>query len=172
MSVLLEHDDIIKSRRALIISSVVVIALYYVKLESEYIEILKLKVAVSKDSLIIAAKFSTVYLLYIFALQALRRINVRYLENQNNHYQNMTSDQIPDTTKDMLLEALDNEESREERNEYTDTDTLFANYRIKLRVVLTKHRQYDFALEALIEIVPAVVIAIAALTGWHTIFAP
>ena len=84
MSVLLEHDNIIKSRRALIISSVVVISLHYVQLNSNEIEIFKLQVAVSKGSLIIAAKLSTLYLLYIFALQAIKRYIERFIRNRKN----------------------------------------------------------------------------------------
>jgi hypothetical protein len=67
MSVLLEHDDFKKSRKALITTSVLTIALSYIVLGSNELEIFKLKILVNKETIILAGKISVLYLLFNYA---------------------------------------------------------------------------------------------------------
>lgn len=66
MSVILEHDTAQKARRAVVVTSVVLILLHYVDLGSSEMEIFKLKISVQKDNVSLFLKLTLAYLLYIY----------------------------------------------------------------------------------------------------------
>ncbi|MGR3341922.1 MAG: hypothetical protein ACU0DI_01595 [Paracoccaceae bacterium] len=76
MSVAMEHDTLPKSRRSLLIVSAGTIVLHFAQLNSSELEIFELKIAVTLDSIIIAAQMSILYLSYVFWMQANKHLGV------------------------------------------------------------------------------------------------
>jgi len=76
MSVAMEHDTLPKSRRSLLIVSAGTIVLHFAQLNSSELEIFELKIAVTLDSIIIAAQVSILYLSYVFWMQANKHLGV------------------------------------------------------------------------------------------------
>lgn len=68
MSVLLEHDNSQKARRAIIVTSVVTIVLHYAQLGSNEIDFFGLKIAVHKENISLFLKLALGYLLYIYTI--------------------------------------------------------------------------------------------------------
>lgn len=69
MSLLLEHDDLKKARRALMIASVIAITLQYTVMTSSTLKILNLEFVVSIDQLVISGRLIVLYLLYNFLMR-------------------------------------------------------------------------------------------------------
>ncbi|MDF3413306.1 hypothetical protein HKX54_02460 [Sulfitobacter sp. M57] len=72
MSVLFDHETFDKTRRAVIITATVVMALHFVELCSDHIDVFSLKIAVSKLALELAGRVTLFYLIVVFFLQAVR----------------------------------------------------------------------------------------------------
>lgn len=66
MSVLFDHDTSQKTRRAVIVTSVIIIVLHYVQLRSDELEIFKLKIIVQKENIVLFLKVGLGYLVYMF----------------------------------------------------------------------------------------------------------
>lgn len=175
MSVLLEHDDVAKSRRALIISSVVVIALYYVQFVSTEpeIEIFNLKIAVSKDSLIIAAKLSTAYLLYIFILQVFKSTSEKLVKGREDRLNGLSE-------KAAVSEFQENYDASIRRNRemgeaVSDFEEHLADIkagvslgRLKLIDEMSRIKVIGHIVEFLVDVAPPLIIALVALTNLHS----
>lgn len=171
MSALLEHDDIKKSRRALIISSVVVIALHYVQLKTDYIEILKLQVVVSKDSLVVAAKLSTAYLLYIFILRVVK-INIETtIETAHEFIKKLYQDadeKIAEAKRNAAVISINTRGGNVDDFE-RETKERIASETRKLVANLKLGKALDSTVEILTDVVPAIILAVLALTNAHTV---
>jgi hypothetical protein len=108
MSVFFDHDTAQKTRRAIIITSVVAIALHYVQLGSNELEIFKLKIIVQKENIIVFLKFALAYLTYMYLTYEFgtywgdrkKRPLVRMRDNHLNSLKSLDrTEAVPNLTK-------------------------------------------------------------------------
>lgn len=92
MSFFFEHDDLVKSRRAVVTASIITMALHHVVLNSNELEIFKLKIAIDQNTLILWGKLSVIYLLLNYLYFAVSSVTERHIEKarqaaeQGNHF--------------------------------------------------------------------------------------
>lgn len=98
MSIFLEHDDLKKSRRALLAVSFLVISLDYIELKSNTLTLLGLSVSVYKENLIVAGKWAVIYLLVVLVVHFVDFISRALIER---------SDRMIDSYREGLLKLSD-----------------------------------------------------------------
>ena len=98
-SILTDHDDFKKARRALIVSSVILIALTQMHFQSQFIEFFGLKLGVDPVQIIWFAVFGTMYFNYIFSTQIRARRSQAQLAHAEEIFYAADSNQMAEISR-------------------------------------------------------------------------
>ncbi|MBI1492857.1 hypothetical protein [Halocynthiibacter styelae] len=152
MSVVFEHDSAAKARRSIIVTSTLIIALYYVRLKSNELDLFGLKVLVEKDNILIFLKLALGYLVYMYAIY-------EFSEYLSDRHQRLTT-KLNNELEEMISTTFP-QPHEEKRAEIQEAHRKNENARlVRLSLMIKSYRDYF----------PVMIFALFAMTDIHERF--